>query len=303
MVQLGGKTLNLKKVEGLYNPDTKGDPARAAFAQTEVILYRNADILEELNRRLNENILELSQEWDLMISVVSNSAGGGHYNGRIQVIDETFWDTNTDCWINDPDHPANVLVQNVAENSTSGHLLSAGDMILATKFTSDEGEVHYAGIPEPDTDIIGQPPPTTRNFTVQVYGEDVNFPEETSRGSYHVTDARDEQNAYFQFRLPADYDSLVSLETMYIPDVTTDVNWTLEGHVIADGDTFVAATPTFTGTKSAVPDTDDIVNVLDWTTDVSGFAAGKWVGLYFFHDGEESQRFATCLSIKYNTAV
>jgi len=77
--------------------------------------------------------------------VDSDAAGGGYYNCHLQTLDATDW--NTDIADQLDDTGDSVVVCNIAEIGADRHELEANDRMICWKFTDDEGDGRYVGIP------------------------------------------------------------------------------------------------------------------------------------------------------------
>ena len=77
--------------------------------------------------------------------VDSDATGGGYYNCHLQTLDATDWDLDTADQLDDKGD--SVVVMNVAEIGADRHELEADDRLLCWRFTDDEGNTRYVGIP------------------------------------------------------------------------------------------------------------------------------------------------------------
>ena len=75
--------------------------------------------------------------------MIATQRGAGYYNCYLQSLDATNWDTNDDIC---SDTGFTIVVLNLAETGTSGHVLTADDKIICSKFIDDEGNDRYIGI-------------------------------------------------------------------------------------------------------------------------------------------------------------
>jgi hypothetical protein len=133
----------------------------------------------------------------------------------------------------------------------------------------------------------------TKSFMVPV----LNALQDTLVGEFPTESLASASSAYFAFKIPDDFATLVEAVIVVIPDASETIQWDLATNFGLVGELYNANTDAVTNATQAV--TVNILSELDISAGLTGITAGDYVGLNF--NSNTSNIRVIGLFIKYNT--
>jgi len=165
----------------------------------------------------------------------------------------------------------------LAKWDSNGDLVST-DVTIETSLTSTS-DVKLPTSKAVADYITTQYSNTKTLFVPVTAGNTLSSAYDTAVGNFATNTPDNGENAFFNFRVPNNFSSLVSANVVMIPDTTETIQWDLAINYGVVGQAYTSHSATATDSTKSV--TQNILTEADIASSLSGIQAGSYVGIKF----------------------